>query len=225
MRSFCFHLFLLLPILGHAQQAITINCRFLALQSAPPPLITLSEAGAVISCNVPTSSLSPPTPCLAKGNIVTFLSAADKKPAATATIPANAKAAILVFVASPNSANGLPWRVFAIEDSPKNFPDGGAFVTNFHSQNIRFVIGENKLMLQPAKSLGCVRPEKRDDFNMAPVAFEFQQGGAWRPASETLLQFLPGNRYLMFAYVDAASGRPRVSTFQDAKRGSTEATP
>ena len=60
-------------------------------------------------------------------------------------------------------------------------------------------------------------PTKRDAFNMAPVVFQFQQGENWRNASESMLRFLPGMHYLMFAFVEAASGRPRIVTFQDAK--------
>jgi hypothetical protein len=50
---------------------------------------------------------------------------------------------------------------------------------------------------------------------MAQVVFQFQQGDTWRTASESLLRFLPGMRYLILAYVDPASGRPRIATYQD----------
>jgi hypothetical protein len=104
-----------------------------------------------------------------------------------------------------------------VEDSAKNFPDGGAFVANFHSQDIRFVIGETKLILHPGATYGVPIPTKRDSFNMAPVAFQFQQDGAWVGASETMLRFLPKTNYLMFTFMDKSSGRPRVVTFQDSK--------
>jgi hypothetical protein len=124
---------------------------------------------------------------------------------------------ILVFVNGAKTPNALPWRVFVIEDSDKIFPDGGAFVANFHSGDIRFIIGENKIMLRPAGSHGFGLPKERDAFNMAPVVFQFQQEEEWITASESLLRFLPGMRYLIFAYVDPDSGRPQISTFQDVK--------
>lgn len=217
MRTLSLCLLLLYPALTLADDGRKVDCRFVSLSSdAPPPaLLTTSADGAETPVAVPTGALSAPSPCFSKNNTISFLTAADRTPAATATIPADVKAAILVFVAAPKAPGALPWRVFVIEDSAKNFPDGGAFVANFHSQDIRFVIGETKLMLRPAGSHGVARPAQRDAFNMASVAFQFQQGDTWRDASESMMRFLPGMRYLMFAFIDPASGRPRVVTFQD----------
>lgn len=217
MRTLSFCLLLLYPAFIKAEDGRKVDCRFVGLNTdtPPPAMLTASADGVESPVAVPTGSLSATAPCYSKTNVFNFLSAADRTPAATATIPADVKSAILVFVALPKAPGTLPWRVFVIEDSAKNFPDGGAFVANFHSQDIRFVIGENKLMLHPAGSHGVARPTQRDDFNMAAVAFQFQQGDNWRNASESMVRFLPGMRYLMFAFVDAASGRPRVVTFQD----------
>lgn len=217
MRTLWFCLFLLYPVFTRAEDGRKVECRFVSLSSETPPpaLLTTSADGVESPVAVPNGALSAVSPCFSKTDTFSFLSAADHTPAATATIPADVKSAILVFVAVPKAAGSLPWRVFVIEDSAKNFPDGGAFVANFHSQDIRFVIGENKLMLHPAGSHGVARPTQRDDFNMATVVFQFQQGDTWRDASESMMRFLPGMRYLMFAFVDAASGRPRVVTFQD----------
>jgi hypothetical protein len=52
---------------------------------------------------------------------------------------------------------------------------------------------------------------------MAPVVFEFLQEDKWRTASESMLRFLPGMRYLIFAYLDPESGRPRIATYQDLR--------
>ncbi len=217
MRTLWFCLLLLHPAYIKAQEGRKVDCRFVTLSSdiSPPALLTASADGVESPVAVPNGALSAVSACFSKTNTFAFLSAADRTPAATATIPAGVKSAILLFVAVPKAPGSLPWRVFVIEDSAKNFPDGGAFVANFHSQDIRFVIGETKIMLHPAGSHGVARPTQRDDFNMASVAFQFQQGDTWRDASESMLRFLPGMRYLMFAFVDATSGRPRVVTFQD----------
>jgi hypothetical protein len=220
MRALRLFLTLLLSGSAFAQDEGKVTCRFLALDGSkpPPPLVHLAADGAVVPCAVPANTLSPEIVCTLKDRALHFLAAEGRKPAATANIPAGLKRAILVFVAADPKAAGLPWRVFVVEDSPKNFPEGGAFVANFHRQDIRFVIGENKTLLKPGGSHGFPRPEKRDDFNMAPLVFQFQQKDDWTTASESMLRFAPGIRYLIFAYVDPASGRPRISTYQDFKR-------
>ncbi len=217
MRIFAFCLLLLVPISAHAQQGGQVTCRFVGLEGVPPPppLIHVAGEGADIPCTIPAATFSPATPCTLKDGTIHFLSAADRKPAAAAKIPAGVNKAILVFVAGVPGQDSLPWRVFVIEDTAKNFPDGGAYVANFHQQDIRFVLGDNKLMLKSGGAHGFEQPEKRDQFNMAPVVFQFQQKEDWRTASESMLRFIPGVRYLIIAYVDPASKRPRIATYQD----------
>ena len=57
------------------------------------------------------------------------------------------------------------------------------------------------------------------------MTFEFLQDDKWRTASESTVRFLPGMRYLIFAYMDPTSGRPRISTYQDIAPAETPATP
>jgi hypothetical protein len=196
-----------------------VNCRFLAMDSAapPPPLLNLDAKGADIPCAVFTNAPSPVTACFARESIVNFITTADRKPAATATIPASMDAAILVFMAAAKAPDALPWRVFVLEDTPRNLPDGGALVVNFLPQDLRIVIGEYTITLHPEKSHSFARPEKRDAFNMAALSFDYQQGDAWRTASESKLRFLPGLRYLIFASTDPVSSQPRIATYQDFK--------
>ena len=219
MRLLTFSLLLFLPVVTNAQDDRQVNCRVLSLDTntPPPALLALSGDGAEVAITMPAGALSGAIACSSKTATFSFVSAADRTPVATATIPAAVKSALLVFVPAAKAPNTLPWRIFVVENSAKNFPDGGAFVANFHSEDIRFVIGENKLMLHPGGFYGVPKPAQRDDFNMAPVAFQFQQGDTWRNANESMLRFLPDMHYLMFTFVDPASGRPRVVTFQDAK--------
>ncbi|MCX8496239.1 MAG: hypothetical protein ORN51_08670 [Akkermansiaceae bacterium] len=215
--TICFSL--LFQTILHAQDGTKVDCRFLSLdtQNEVPKMLVLSGKDAQASLTVPTGSISEKMTCFSLTDTFTFVSAADQKPIATAKISPNIKAAILVFVPGPSASDKPTWRIFVVEDSAKNFPDGGAFVANFHSQDIRFVIGETKLILHPGATYGVPIPTKRDSFNMAPVAFQFQQDGAWVGASETMLRFLPKTNYLMFTFMDKSSGRPRVVTFQDSK--------
>ncbi|MCF7733628.1 MAG: hypothetical protein K9N23_18205 [Akkermansiaceae bacterium] len=210
----------LLPHSGHAQDGSRpVSCRLLCMEGAPPPAAMLCQGvkGVEVACEAPANTPSPAIVCYAVRNQLKFSSRADHQPVATATIPATAKSVILLFIPSTQAPPALPWRVYVIDDTPKNFPDGGAFVANFYSQNIRFIIGEHKIILKPASSHGLAMPKQRDDFNMAAVAFEFQQEKRWRSVSESLLRFLPDMRYLVIAYVDPASGRPRLFVSTDVK--------
>ncbi|WP_035605021.1 hypothetical protein [Haloferula sp. BvORR071] len=197
-----------------------VSCRFLALEGNPavPALVNLAADGAELACEVPVATLSEEKACFAKGEAMSFLSQADKKPAAVAKVPAGMNAAILVFLPAEKGAE-IPWRVLVVEDSAKTLPDGGAFVANLHQQEIRFVVGQSKILLKPGTTHSMARPEGRDEFNMAPVVFQFpQKDNSWATASESMLRFVPGGRYLMFAYVDPPSGRPRIMTCKDSKR-------
>lgn len=200
-----------------AQDGRPVSCRFVCIDGATPPesLLHATSKSAEVTCPVPANNLSAAVTCYAKENVVSFLSSKDRKAAATAAIPAGQKSAILIFIPAPATTAGLPWRVFVVDDSPKSFPDGGAFVANFYGKDIRFVVGEHKFQLPPTTSRGVASPTQRDEFNMAQVVFQFQEDTTWRTASESLLRFLPGMRYLICAYVDPASGRPRIATYQD----------
>ncbi|MEO5914490.1 MAG: hypothetical protein ABIS50_09680 [Luteolibacter sp.] len=220
MRNLLLAILMLLPALLDAQNARPVRCRFLSFGGTGPAMsaIAVSDKGTEITCPLSSSQLSPQIVCFSKNNTIPFLSSGDKKPLASASIPAGVNAALLVFVQTPKKAEAASlsdWKVLVIEDSPKNFPDGGAFVANFYNNDIRFVIGEHKGMLHAGGSFGYAKPEERDSFNMAPVVFEFIQEDKWHIANESALRFLPGMRYLIFAYVDPASGRPKINTYQD----------
>lgn len=213
LRALLLSLVCLLPTPGHAQNTSRpVSCRFLCMEGATPPaaLLCTGAQGVEVRFTVPANTPSAATVCYTQGDKLNFLSTTDRKPVATATIPATVKSAILLFIPSAQTQAPLKWRVFVINDSPNTFPDGGAFVANFYHKDIRFIIGEHRILLRPATSHACVRPTQRDDFNMAQVAFEFQQDESWRSVSESLLRFLPDMRYLVIAYVDPTSGRPRL---------------
>lgn len=206
-----------------AQEARPVQCRFLAfaVADALSSVITLSNQGTDIECPLSSTELSPQITCFAKGNAIAFLNAGTREPVVAATIPPNVKSALLIFIGggqTPNDPAQTKTKVLVIEDSPKNFPDGGAYIANFHQSPIRFVVGEHKGMLKPGGSHGYALPKQRDSFNMAPVIFEFLKGDSWHIANESALRFLPGVRYLIFAYVDPQSGRPRINTCQDIVR-------
>ncbi|MEM1085184.1 MAG: hypothetical protein AAGI48_13815 [Verrucomicrobiota bacterium] len=220
-------LLFLLPATGVAQEekGKPITCRFISLgNDRPPELLNIGDKDFEAKVKMRAGLISQEVQCMMMGNKLSFISADDRKPAAEAAIPDGIGEAILVFARAPKGGkNKLPWRIFVIEDSPKKFPNGGAHVANFHGGNLRFVIGEQKLGLKAGGSRGVDRPEKRDDFNMAPVIFQFEgKDGKWTTASETRLRFAPGLRYLMLAYVDPQTGRPRITPVKDFKQHAPE---
>lgn len=214
---------LLLPSAAIAQAAPPlrqIDCRFLCLPGTPkpPPLVNPGDARHEAAVDVPVNVLSPVIRCFADRGTIRFLAADDRRPVASAAIAAGVNAAVLVFLPAPAAAGSPPaWRVLVIEDSPAKFPDAGAHVANLYDGEIRFVIGEHRNLLPRGGSHGFRRPQQRDPFNMAPVIVQFQEGESWRTASESTLRFTPGSRFLILAYVDPASGRPRVATFPDIR--------
>lgn len=211
---------LLLPTIVHSQdsseQTRQIQCRFLMFGGGDRPRLINATGpdGSTVPCPLSASKISDPVNCVAIGNKITFTSEGETTPLAVTSIPAKIKAAILVFLPAP-AKSSRPWKVMVIEDSAKNFPDGGVFIANFHKDDIRFIVGEHKGALHPAQTKGYAKPKDRDTFNMAPVIFEFQQGGKWRKGNESALRFLSGIRYLIFAYTDPTSKRPRIKTYQD----------
>ena len=202
---------------GDAQDIRKVTCRFLALlaESAPPKILNVGENNLEVPCAVYTDVPSPEVGCYAFGNTISFIGASDKKLIAKATLPASGNAFILLFLPGPKSEAGPSWKIYVIDDTAKSFPDGGAYVVNFYKQDIRFVIGEHKIVLNPGRSHGLAMPNRLDNFNMAPVMFEFQQGEDWKLAKETSLRFLLGSRYMMFAYLDPATNQPRITTCRD----------
>jgi len=209
----------ILPVTAQALRPV--DCRLLWFDPAtqPPALVNLGPDEGAISCKFTPNTLSPTVRLFASNGVIRFLDDGERKAAAAATIPANVKKAILVFLPAAKPAAGeeaaaMP-RVFVIDDSPQSFPQGGAFVANLFSGDIRFVIGEHRNQLRTGNTLGVKQPEKRDEFNMAPVLIQFQQGDSWRTASESVVRFIPETRYLILAYVDPASGRPRIATITD----------
>lgn len=223
---FCFLLVFPAVLQGAASKDFKkVTCRFLSLDRtvAPPSLINIAGKGTEVACTITSLGLSPVTHCYAKEDRISFVSRAERKPLAVAVIPSNGSAFILVFFRAANVSNELSWKVLVIEDTAKNLPDGGALVGNLYSQDIRFSIGTDKIQLHPAGSYGVAMPARRDPFNMASVVIEYLQKDEWRTASESMLRFVPGNRYLIFVCADPASGRPKITTYRDnVSRGKPE---
>lgn len=196
-----------------------VSLRLVCFDEATPlsALVAGSEKGEKINVTISSNSFSAPILWEDGLKTISFYSAKDSLFVATATLPAKIKSAILVLSPSPKDQNTSPWKITVIDDSPKNFEDGGALVANFFTNDVRFIIGDETLTLKPGESRNIPKPKVRDDFNMALVASQFQKGEAWVNTSENMLRFLPGSRYVIMAYSDPNSANPRILSMQDNK--------
>ncbi len=199
------------------QAAAQISCRLLCFERAKDgtaALVAAGEDGGAVDCPLPLGMPSQPVSLSAKGGVIEFRkSPADPAPAATARMPAGANRVFILFLPPAEKEDRLHETV-VIEDSPKDFPQDGCVVLNLYQRNVRFVIGEHRIMLPPGKTAPLARPVERDDFNMSAVVFQFETGETWRTASESMIRFAEGQRHLFVTFVDPATKRPRLRSFR-----------
>jgi len=206
---------LILTVLGEAQQTRMLSCRFLGFQTADDESsLTCVGPKVELACPFQNAEISPPVTIVAVDNVISFIDSKDRKPACSIVVPADLRQAILVLMPAPKNSS-LPWRGLAIEDTLKTFPNGGALVVNMHIASVRFIIGEHKLELKPGAQSAVLMPMERDDFNMATVAFQFNQEEQWITVKETKMRFTQGLRYLMLCCGDPETKRPIISMYQD----------
>lgn len=192
-----------------------VDCRLLWFDHrvAPPVLWHAAEGGEELRLEMPgRGTLGPEIRCHSAGGVMAFR-VGDSERTIKARVPNGTDEAILIFLPVGGGDGPPRQRIFAVDGSEENFPPGGAVVANFYHREIRFALGEHRIRLRPGGSHGAERPEELDAFNMAPLLVQFRQGEGWRTASESQVRSVPGMRYLILAYVDPGSGRPRIATF------------
>lgn len=211
----CF--FIILVKSTTAQEISEISCRFFTLEGAklPPPLLIVSKGGNEVPCEVFPGRFSDPVKFTYEGDTVQFLAASGRTPVATAKFPKNIKNAILMFIDGGGAAGDLQWKVYVIEDSLKNLPPGGAFIANFNPFDIRFIMGEHKVILNGGTTHSVNRPTQIDNFSMGEVKFQTKDGENWKLIKDTTYHFAPGIRYLIFCYTEP-SGQRRVVPYRDS---------
>lgn len=199
-----------------AQEIRPVECRFLALEEKPGALINSAGEGKEITIEILKGRISKPVPCFSVDGRINFLDASSREVLASTAVPSKVKKVILIFLKVPGKDS---WKIVPFENSPSEFPIGGTRVVNLHSADIRFILGEVKEVLKPVQSKGFQMPTERNDFNMAPVVFQFKnKEEKWVTGKETSYRFLPAIRYIFIAYIDPQSKRPRVKTFKDTFR-------
>lgn len=197
-----------------------VHCRFLSFgwDGKIASTLHLGSEGEEIPCLLTRRKFSDKVLCFAENNKISFLYPDSREPMVAVKIPAKVKDALLIFVKNPKVEMGKnAWRVLVIEDSQDTFPYGGSYVVNLHGQEVRFLIGEHRGLLKAGGFKVCDLPEKRTDFNMAPVIFQMKDKNEWEDVSNTSLRFLPSSRYLFVSYVDPTTGRPRLHSIKDLK--------
>jgi len=131
---------------------------------------------------------------------------------AMATIPPGAKE-IIIFFFPVTGKEPVLYETVVFDMAAKDFPEGGCVVLNINDSDIRFAIGEHRLMVAPGKRAAIARPTQRDKYNMSSVAFQFQGDKGWRTVYDSTVRFPEGQRKVFITYVDAKTKRPRAHSF------------
>jgi len=215
MRSLLLLALLLIAGAATAQDGGTLNCRLLNFQRGGgiKSLFVLDAEGKPTECRLPSDSLSDPVRLPAEGRRILFRKEPDGEPVAVAEVPRDVSLALLLFLPSPDPK--FAFKPVVLDGSDRAFPKGGSLVLNTYTKDVRFIMGEHKIQLQPGKSVHLERPEQRNNFNMAGVTFQFETDKGWRAAYESMIRFPEGQRHLFVAFVDPKSKRPRIRAYRD----------
>ncbi|MBC7981265.1 MAG: hypothetical protein H7Y36_11950 [Armatimonadetes bacterium] len=205
------------PYLLHAQEATPVTCHFLCFQR---DVANTSKLGAkagddkIISCPLPLELVSDGIELAAYNNEISFVKAqGDKEVVAKAKIPAGIKKALVMFIAAPSTKAPLLYDTFVLDFSNKGFPEDGSVAVNLYAGDVRYSIGEHRILLNAGKTAALARPKKLNEFSMAGVRFEFLQDSKWRMAIDTTVNFPLHQQQLFVAFLDPRSQRPQLRMF------------
>ncbi|MCP5547399.1 MAG: hypothetical protein H7A50_08505 [Akkermansiaceae bacterium] len=218
MRSLQFFLagILVATAITRAAEQRFVSCRLLNFQrdgGGVSEVFVLSAEGEALKCDVPRDNLSKPVPLPVVGKALVFRSEADGPPVSSPKVSENLRDALVLFL--PPEKPDAGFRAVVIDGSEKSFPESGSLVLNLYSEEVRFVLGEHKILLPAGKTATLQRPAERDNFNMAAVMFQFRSKTGWRSAYETKSRFPEGQRHLYVSYVDPKGNRPRIRAYRD----------
>lgn len=210
-------LWLLNYCFAYGQEPTPVTCHFLCFQRDAANTSKLGvkiSDDKIIDCPLPLELISDPIELTPNNNEIAFVKAAgDKVFSAKAKIPVGIRKALVLFIAAPAAKAPLLYDTFVLDFSSKGFPKDGSVVVNLYAGEVRYVIGEHRILLKPGKTAELERPKKLNDFNMAGVRFEFLQDTKWRVAADTTVNFPPDQQQLFVAFLDPRSQRPQLRTF------------
>ncbi len=179
-------------------------------------LAVLNPDKSATEIKFPESYPSPPAKVFLNKGKVIFNDPKDLTgPAvAIATVPAGMKNGLVMCFPSGAKEGEPPYRTVVVDISLKGIPKDGALVMSVFPEDVRVVIGEHRILLKPGKSAGLKRPQKRNDYNMAPVVFQAQEGAEWKTAAETLVSFPPDLRQFFVSFPDFRTNKLRFRSYQ-----------
>lgn len=190
-----------------------LKARFVYIEKAaddPAEIYTNDPKESAPAVKLPTSSeiAGEPVACPVIGRkVILFRSDTRDEKMATVEIPDGTMTKVVVFlVKNPKPEKGGAYLAMLVDDSTEALPAGGTFIGNLSSGTARVTLAEVPRELAPGESAFVKRPEKRDDFNMAPLIVEVQDNGKWRRAKETMQRYAESDRYYVLAY--PVVGRP-----------------
>lgn len=184
----------------------SVNARLVYFLQSPgdPTELYFSSNGEAMKCSPSGNINGTPVTCPvdASGKVV-FTRAAGGQVAATANVPASVKEAVFFFLKVPGPDKGAPYQILVVDEALKTLPKGGSFICNLSPKNARVSLAESKYLLAPGKPVFVDRPDKKDDYNMAPLQMQIQgEGEVWKPLKDTMLRFSESERYFIVTYLE-----------------------
>ncbi len=225
MRAILPILMLVLTPIIQAAGSRPVSCRLLAPGGAggAASVVVQQDDGGEAAIPLSSNTVSREVTCLAKDNVIRFLSGSENSPVAEAMFPDGMKSVLLIFYrqgsgnedAVEGESVNPEWKVLVVDDSAGRYPKGGGLIANCNPTEARYSVGSKQEVVPSCDSRTFGMPEVRDEFNMASVKVEVRDGEHWKLASESSLRFLPGIRYMIISYPDLRSGRSRVEIVRD----------
>jgi len=212
--TFVIH-FLLAPLVY--SESTSVVCRLVHLK-VPPKAASIMFVGpkdAIVRCEIPYEEISRPVRLECVDGKISFYENEAKAapPVAVAQVPKGVKRALLLFLSSKKDGK-VNNRVICVDYSGKEMPENGSIVFNASPNNLRFLLGEVKKEVRPGSITSVVRPERRNEFQMARVLFQSQLKKSWKTSYESMLRFPENKHRLFICYNDARTKQPSLRILQ-----------
>ncbi|MEO5713731.1 MAG: hypothetical protein ABIT37_09615 [Luteolibacter sp.] len=121
----------------------------------------------------------------------------------------------LIVIILPGSQSKPPFRMIALDDSPKSFPWGESKAVNLTPVDFALEVGDQKLLLPGGKITAVPKVTKVDEYNRAQTNFYYKDGEQWVVASERPMQYVATLRRLFLIYKTPNALAPDVRTVID----------
>ncbi len=121
---------------------------------------------------------------------------------------------LAIFVPAP--PNGLPYQVFVVDDSEKNFPMGSTMAINLSTIGFKFLIGENTAVVPPGKITVVPMAKKINDRGQCSVIISVAvTADEWRAVNQTRWFTGTNKRDVAVGFVHPQTKQPTVNCYAD----------